>query len=104
MSVHSSFQEHLKSNSGGLQSLFCSQLKVETKETMIMDFETELIPSHHVDYQKGNPSDNSYLSSPMEPLVSFAPIDSQCMVSSGRGKGALIALDRMQLLEGYYTY
>ena len=69
-----------------------------------MDFGTELIPSHDVDCQKGNPPDNSYLSSPMEPLVSVVLIDSQCMVSSGRGKGALIALDPMQLLEGYYTY
>ena len=98
MSVHSSFQEHLKSNSGGLQSLFCSQLEVETKKTMIIDFGTELIPSHDVDCQKGNPPDNNYLSSPMEPLVSVVLIDSRCMLSNG--KGALIALGCMQLLEG----
>ena len=75
MSIYS-FQQLLKSNSSGLQSLFFSQLEIESPKA-IMDFRTELFTSH--DCQKGNSPENDYLSSPMliSPMVSV-----QCTYSS----------------------
>jgi len=71
---------------------------------MIIDSGTELITSH--DYQRGNPPDNNYLSSPTAPLVSVAYTyrkPGSAWYQEGEGKG-LLALGFKQLLEGYYTY